>query len=88
MKSHIRMFAAVPTAHQPCGAKGVQCSVALVGNATATATPTTPTSTAESTSWKPEDRRRPNAFAPKTTAYVANATATATPVPEPVRSAT
>ena len=34
MKSHTRMFAAVPTAHQPCGANGVQSSPPREGSAT------------------------------------------------------
>ena len=82
------MFAAVPTAHQPCGAKGVQLSAAREGSAIPTATATTATSTAERPSWKPDETRSPKAFAASTTPNIASPTPTAVVVPEPVRSAT
>ena len=82
------MLAAVPIAHQPCGANGVQLCVARDGSATATATVITPTRTADNASWNPDETRRPSAFAPKTTVKITNPTLTATDVLDPVRSAT
>ena len=82
------MLAAVPTAHQPCGANGVQLSPPFEGSATATAMATTVISTAESPSWKPEETRRPNVFAARTVANIASPTSAATVVPLSVRSAT
>ena len=82
------MFAALPTAHQPFGANGVQFSPAWDGRATATATATTPNSTEDSASWHPDDTRSPKTFAISTTPNIARPTATATDVPEAVRAAT
>ena len=82
------MFAAVPTAHQPCGANGDQPSPARDGNATAVATATTTISTAESASWKPDEMRSPSTLAPTTVVNIARPTTTATAVPPPTRSAT
>ena len=82
------MFAAVPTAHQPCGANGCQLSPPREGSAIAIADAITTTSTDASASWKPDDTRRPNAFAASTAPNMPRPTAAATGVPEPVRSAT
>ena len=67
------MFAAVPTAHQPCGANGCQLSPPRDGSAIAIADAITTTSTDASTSWKPDDTRSPNAFAASTVAEHAEA---------------
>ena len=66
MKSQTRMFAAVPTAHQPCGARTAFQSPPREGSATATAAAITTTSSVASASWNPEETRRPNAFAAST----------------------
>ena len=58
------MLAAVPTAHQPCGANGVQLSPPFDGSAVAIAIVMTTISTDESPSWKPDETRRPATFAP------------------------
>jgi hypothetical protein len=50
MNNQIRMLAAVPTAHQACGANGVQLCVARDGTVPITAIAMTATSTAESAS--------------------------------------
>ncbi len=82
------MLAAVPAAHQPWGAKGVQLSPAREGSATAIATTITPRSTDESPSWNPEETRRPSVFASSTITNIASPTEAATADPEPERSAT
>ena len=53
------MLAAVPAAHQPCGANGLQLSPAREGSATAIATTITPRSTDESPSWNAEVHAEP-----------------------------
>ena len=82
------MLAALPIAHQPCGANGAQLSPPRLGSATPTAVAITTTRAAESTSWNPDETRSPHALAPSTTPHIARPTPTATVVPDPVRSAT
>jgi hypothetical protein len=59
--SHIKMLAAVPTAHQPWGANGRQWWVTRDGRATLTATAMATTRAAERANWKPDETRRPRA---------------------------
>src|SRR6266511_4391420 len=73
-KSHTRMVAAVPTAHHPCGANGVQLSPALDGSATTIATAITTISTEESANWRPDEMCRPNTFAINTVANMVSPT--------------
>ena len=82
------MLAAVPAAHQPWGANGVQLSPAREGSAAATATTMTPSRTDDSPSWSPDETLSPSAFAISTAPKIASPTEAATTVPEPVRSAT
>ena len=49
------MLAAVPTAHQPCGANGVQLRPPREGSATVIATAITTTSTEASPSWNADE---------------------------------
>src|SRR5580658_3593011 len=86
--SHIKMLAAVPTAHHPWGAKGSQWWVARDGRATATATAIAATRVPESSNWKPEETRRPSVLLARTAAIMAMATAVATARPDPARLAT
>src|ERR1700746_719195 len=85
MNSKTRMLAAVPIAHQPCGANGVQLSPPREGSATTTAAAITTTRTVARASWKPDDTRRPKAFAATTAPNMPRPTAAATGVPDPVR---
>ena len=82
------MFAAVPIAHQPCGANGDQWSPPWDGSATVTASATTTISTDESASWKPAETRSPSTLATSTVRNIARPTLVATTVPEPVSAAT
>src|ERR1700678_3920850 len=86
--SHIKMLAAVPTAHQPWGAKGCQWWVTRDGRATLTATAMAATRAAERANWKPDETRRPRALVARTAVIMAMGTALATPRAEPARSAT
>src|SRR5438270_13511887 len=86
--SQTRMLAAVPTAHQPCGANGCQLSPPREGSATLIASAITTISTDDSPSWKPDETRRPNAFAVSTVPNMASPTDAATTLPDPARSAT
>ena len=82
------MFAAVPTAHQPCGANGCQLSCACEGSATEIAT----ASTSDQHRGKHELEARGDAqtegIRGSTVPNMASPTDAATAVPEPVRSAT
>ena len=82
------MFAAVPTAHQPCGANGVQLSPPREGSATEIAAAITTTSTDESASWNARRDAQPEEVRTRTVANIASPTIVATVFPEPVRSAT
>src|SRR5271163_3561249 len=83
--SHIKMLAAVPTAHQPWGANGRQWWVTRDGTATLTATAIAATRAAERAIWKPDETRRPRALVARTAVIMAMATALATTRPEPAR---
>jgi hypothetical protein len=75
----MRMLAAVPTAHQPCGANGVQLCPPRDGSATVIAT----ASTDASRSWKAAATRSPSTFATRTAPNIARPTIVATSVPDP-----
>src|SRR5439155_8431413 len=58
MKSHTRMLAALPIAHQPCGANGAQLSLPRLGSGYPTAVAITQTRNAEVTRWNQSVTRR------------------------------
>ena len=85
--SQTRMLAAVPIAHQPCGANGVQECPACTGSAVATATAMSRVTTPATSSWARADTRSPSQLAPRTETKMSSATTPAVVVPPPARSA-